>query len=106
MDSKNKSFSAHFIAGGLAGTVGATLLCPLEVVKTRLQSSLYKNTHLSSTSQNPFRQIAFHMNGVVQLLAGIRKEEGIRALWKGLGPNLIGIVPARYVGMLRFDIRY
>ena len=95
MDSKNKSFSAHFVAGGLAGTVGATLLCPLEVVKTRLQSSLYKQSHSTIKTSNPLRQMSFHMSGVVQLLANIRKEEGIRALWKGLGPNLIGIVPAR-----------
>lgn len=27
----------------------------------------------------------------------IRREEGIRALWKGLGPNLVGIVPARSI---------
>ncbi|XP_057326654.1 solute carrier family 25 member 36-A [Microplitis mediator] len=29
----------HLIAGGTAGTVGAIVTCPLEVVKTRLQSS-------------------------------------------------------------------
>jgi hypothetical protein len=33
------TFSKNFLAGGLAGTVGATILCPLEVVKTRLQVS-------------------------------------------------------------------
>ncbi|CAL1294872.1 unnamed protein product [Larinioides sclopetarius] len=30
----------HFIAGGLGGTAGAIVTCPLEVVKTRLQSSV------------------------------------------------------------------
>ncbi|CDQ83529.1 unnamed protein product [Oncorhynchus mykiss] len=29
----------HLFAGGCGGTVGAILTCPLEVVKTRLQSS-------------------------------------------------------------------
>ncbi|KAJ3205058.1 hypothetical protein HK099_000929 [Clydaea vesicula] len=37
------------------------------------------------------------MKGVVNILGTIRREEGIRALWKGLGPNLIGVVPARSI---------
>ena len=31
--------AVHLVAGGMGGTVGAILTCPLEVVKTRLQSS-------------------------------------------------------------------
>lgn len=93
MEEKKSSFSTNFIAGGLAGTIGATILCPLEVVKTRLQSSLYTKNNIITS--NPFKAIFFHINGVFSLLSTIRKEEGIKALWKGLGPNLIGIVPAR-----------
>ncbi|KAJ3015473.1 hypothetical protein HKX48_004579 [Thoreauomyces humboldtii] len=37
------------------------------------------------------------MKGVVNLLGTIRQQEGIRALWKGLGPNLVGVVPARAI---------
>jgi hypothetical protein len=33
----------HFMAGGVGGTVGAIITCPLEVVKTRLQSSEYRD---------------------------------------------------------------
>lgn len=32
----------HFVAGGVGGTIGAVLTCPLEVVKTRLQSTMYQ----------------------------------------------------------------
>ena len=72
----------HFAAGGIGGTVGAVLTCPLEVVKTRLQSSIYKNR--SGT-------------GLVQMLRDIHTKEGIRGLWRGLGPNLVGVVPARAI---------
>jgi len=31
--------------------------------------------------------------------SGISRQEGWRALFKGLGPNLAGVVPARYVNL-------
>ena len=33
----------HFLAGGIGGTIGAVATCPLEVVKTRMQSTMYQN---------------------------------------------------------------
>lgn len=126
---KAPSFSLHFLAGGIGGTVGAAILCPLEVAKTRLQSSLYNSSRRPpppGMGQNPFRLIAFHMGDVVSILRcvcfflgskclafghalhsmtcgiltpnanrDIAQREGIPALWKGLGPNLVGVVPAR-----------
>jgi solute carrier family 25 protein 33/36 len=89
-------FHKHFIAGGLAGTLGAALLCPLEVAKTRLQSSLYKSTP-SHSLKNPLWIITHHVKGVFQMLYQIQQVEGFRALWKGLGPNLVGVVPARSI---------
>lgn len=38
----------HFMAGGVGGTLGAIVTCPLEVVKTRLQSSIYRERASSS----------------------------------------------------------
>ncbi|CAH8670730.1 unnamed protein product [Schistosoma margrebowiei] len=43
--------AVHVIGGGIGGTVGAVLTCPLEVVKVRLQSS--KGIVLSSSSFRP-----------------------------------------------------
>ncbi|KAI9203973.1 mitochondrial carrier domain-containing protein [Polychytrium aggregatum] len=94
---KQPSFWLHFAAGGTAGAIGATILCPLEVVKTRLQSSLYQPMETRAKSLNPFRAALLSMTGVVDILRSIRQQEGIRALWKGLGPNLIGIIPARSI---------
>jgi solute carrier family 25 protein 33/36 len=30
-------------------------------------------------------------------LGEVYRKEGIRALWKGLGPNLVGVIPARSI---------
>lgn len=97
---------AHFVAGGLGGMTAATLTSPLDVLKTRLQSNFYQE-HLASArtakgilppSQLPFARAAWlHISETGQILAQIPKVEGWRALFKGLGPNLVGVVPARAI---------
>ncbi|KAJ1544198.1 hypothetical protein HK096_007783 [Nowakowskiella sp. JEL0078] len=100
---RNKpSFVVNFFSGGLAGMAGAAVTCPLEVVKTRMQSSLYKhhignNLKSSHNTINPFRIVAYNVKGVVDTLSFIRRKEGIHAWWKGLGPNLVGVIPARSI---------
>ena len=97
---------AHFVAGGLGGMTAATLTSPLDVLKTRLQSTFYQ-TQLASTraakgipppSQLPFLRASWlHISETGQILAQIPQREGWRALFKGLGPNLVGVVPARAI---------
>lgn len=97
---------AHFVAGGLGGMTAATLTSPLDVLKTRLQSTFYQSQLAASRSAKgipPPSQMHFlraswlHISETGQILAQIPKVEGWRALFKGLGPNLIGVVPARAI---------
>ena len=97
---------AHFVAGGLGGMTAATLTSPLDVLKTRLQSDFYQGQLSASRAargipppeQLPFLRASWlHMTETGQILGQIPKVEGWRALFKGLGPNLIGVVPARAI---------
>lgn len=67
----------HFLAGALGGATAATVTCPLEVVKTRLQSSTAE-------------RIPLH-----RIFANIVKYEGARSLFRGLGATIAGVGPAR-----------
>ena len=71
------SFIRHFVAGAIGGSVSAALLCPLDVLRTRLQSSL-------STKLSPFR-----------LALSIMRNEGPLALYRGLVPTVLGVGPSR-----------
>eukprot|EP01120_Amphizonella_sp_Union-15-10_P011879 TRINITY_DN5167_c0_g1_i2.p1 TRINITY_DN5167_c0_g1~~TRINITY_DN5167_c0_g1_i2.p1 ORF type:complete len:273 (-),score=30.87 TRINITY_DN5167_c0_g1_i2:22-840(-) len=68
--------------------MGAIATCPLEVVKTRLQASQHKDS-----LQTKFR---FGL-GTANALHVLMKEEGFPGLWRGLGPHLAGVVPARAI---------
>lgn len=74
----------HLLAGGTAGTVGAIVTCPLEVVKTRLQSSAKATLNVENLS-------------MLTCFKTIIQKEGWKALFKGLGPNLVGIAPSRAI---------
>lgn len=127
----------HLIAGGVAGTAGAVVTCPLEVVKTRLQSSNaflstpIRSSRVSETSsiQNSYsalrrpeqrrkfsstilkrvRPQVFAIShcsissvppksmSIIQCLKHIVQTEGSRGLFKGLVPNLVGVLPSRAI---------
>jgi solute carrier family 25 protein 33/36 len=84
----------------------AFLTNPLDVLKTRLQSDFYQSQLVSRRkalgipppSSLPLHRAALlHVRETFHILTSIPRIEGARALFKGLGPNLIGVVPARAI---------
>lgn len=80
---RNDTF-IQLLAGGTAGTVGAIVTCPLEVIKTRLQSSAKATLNVDNHS-------------MIKCFKIIVKNEGWKALFKGIGPNLVGNAPSRAI---------
>jgi len=84
---------------------------PLDVLKTRLQSDYYQSQLASRRaalgipppSSLPIHRAALlHIRETFQILALIPRTEGYRALFKGLGPNLVGVVPARAINFYTY----
>ncbi|KAI8076779.1 mitochondrial carrier domain-containing protein [Halteromyces radiatus] len=74
-----------FVLGSIAGAVGATAVYPIDLVKTRMQNQrskvvgelLYKN------SLDCFKKVV--------------KNEGFLGLYRGLGPQLVGVAPEKAI---------
>ncbi|KAI8342686.1 mitochondrial carrier domain-containing protein [Chlamydoabsidia padenii] len=74
-----------FTLGSIAGAVGATAVYPIDLVKTRMQNQrskvvgelLYKN------SLDCFKKVV--------------KNEGFVGLYRGLGPQLVGVAPEKAI---------
>ncbi|KAM4702894.1 solute carrier family 25 member 33 [Rhinophrynus dorsalis] len=101
----SKETLMHLFAGGCAGTVGAIVTCPLEVIKTRLQSSgiafqpvYYPQVQLGALNGGEVVRPATSVPpGTLQVLKSILEKEGTKSLFRGVGPNLVGVAPSRAV---------
>ena len=75
---------------GRAGLASGVVTCPLDVIKTKLQAqggfSPRRGSGMSTTSPQLYR-------GIVGTARTIFHEEGIRGLYRGLGPMLLGYLP-------------
>ncbi|KAM0840510.1 hypothetical protein ACQ4PT_023360 [Festuca glaucescens] len=82
---KAREAACNAVAGGSAGVISATVLCPLDVLKTRLQ--VYGlPSNLSSGSAPPGKVI-------VSGLQHILKTEGLPGLYRGLSPTIVALFP-------------
>ncbi|KAI9208654.1 mitochondrial carrier domain-containing protein [Polychytrium aggregatum] len=71
-------------AGAVSGLVAAIMVCPLDVVKVRLQ-----NQTASSVPK--------YVGGTVSTLKAIWSEEGVRGLYRGLSPAVVSYLPDRAI---------
>ena len=77
--------SYNFVQGGIAGAFGATIVYPIDMVKTRMQNQrstvvgqlLYKNS--------------------IDCARKIFRNEGFLGFYRGLGPQLVGVAPEKAI---------
>lgn len=82
----------HFAVGSVAGAIGATMVYPIDLVKTRMQNQrkvaateiLYKH------SWDCFKKVI--------------KNEGFFGLYRGLLPQLVGVAPEKAIKLTMNDL--
>lgn len=114
---KQHSTIVHFVGGGLGGSFGAFVTCPLEVIQTRLQSSAFHgqrtakvrvvknvpptapsaNFSTASVADTKLNVAANRFKGIISYGRYMVQHEGFLSLYKGLGPTLLGVTPSRAI---------
>ncbi|KAF3431916.1 hypothetical protein FNV43_RR26652 [Rhamnella rubrinervis] len=74
-----RDFIYHAGAGAAAGAIAATFVCPLDVIKTRLQVHGLPSGHGGSV--------------IISSLRNIVKTEGLRGMYRGLSPTIVALLP-------------
>ncbi|KAF6143626.1 hypothetical protein GIB67_012425 [Kingdonia uniflora] len=80
--------AGRLAAGGMAGAVAQTAIYPLDLVKTRLQ------TYVCEAGKKP---------NLGTLSKDILVQEGPRALYRGLVPSLLGIIPYAGIDLAAYE---
>lgn len=77
------------LCGAGAGIASGIITCPLDVIKTKLQAqggfALRKNGRVSPSSKA--------YSGMIGTARVIWRDEGLRGLYRGLNPMLLGYLP-------------
>ncbi len=82
-----KSFFAPALAGMTARTVSVTAICPLELIRTKLQSRQGYN----------YKELLTVVRSAVQ-------QNGVLSLWRGLSPMLLRDVPFSMIYWVSYEL--
>lgn len=77
--SSTRDILCHAAAGAAAGAIAATFVCPLDVIKTRLQVHGVPSGHKGSI--------------IITSLRNIVRQEGVKGLYRGLSPTILALLP-------------
>ncbi|KAF2100689.1 mitochondrial carrier [Rhizodiscina lignyota] len=87
-------------SGAVAGVASGIVTCPLDVIKTRLQAQgSFRQSDI--IRRPPTSGQLYH--GLIGTARVIWKEDGVRGMYRGLGPMLLGYLPTWAVYMAVYE---
>ncbi|KAJ4823820.1 Mitochondrial adenine nucleotide transporter adnt1 [Turnera subulata] len=94
--------TTRLACGAAAGTVGQTVAYPLDVVRRRMQMVGWKDA-ASVVIGEGRSKAPLEYNGMIDTFRKTVRHEGFRALYKGLVPNSVKVVPSIAIAFVTYE---
>lgn len=87
--------------GAIAGTIGQTVAYPLDVIRRRMQMVGWSHADSIVTGKS---KEALQYNGMIDAFRKTVRHEGVGALYKGLVPNSVKVVPSIAIAFVTYEV--
>ncbi|KAK7406064.1 hypothetical protein VNO78_07680 [Psophocarpus tetragonolobus] len=95
------SVTTRLACGAAAGTVGQTVAYPLDVIRRRMQMVGWKDAASVVTGEGKSK---IEYTGMVDTFRKTVQHEGFGALYKGLVPNSVKVVPSIAIAFVTYEM--
>ncbi|MQL94753.1 hypothetical protein Taro_027433, partial [Colocasia esculenta] len=96
------SVTTRLACGAAAGTVGQTVAYPLDVIRRRMQMVGWKDAAPVLAGQGSKGSLEY--NGMIDAFRKTVRNEGFGALYKGLVPNSVKVVPSIAIAFVTYEV--
>ncbi|KAL0714965.1 hypothetical protein Bca4012_021944 [Brassica carinata] len=106
LDNNNTELTVttRLACGAIAGTMGQTVAYPLDVVRRRMQMVGWKDASSVITGGDGSRGKApIEYSGMIDAFRKTVRHEGFGALYKGLVPNSVKVVPSIAIAFVTYE---
>ncbi|CAH8335989.1 unnamed protein product [Eruca vesicaria subsp. sativa] len=98
-DTSELTVTTRLACGAIAGTMGQTVAYPLDVVRRRMQMVGWKDASSVITGG----KAPIEYSGMVDAFRKTVRHEGFGALYKGLVPNSVKVVPSIAIAFVTYE---
>eukprot|EP00898_Chlorokybus_atmophyticus_P001199 jgi/Chlat1/207/Chrsp1S03121 len=105
MSSDDLGVVTRLACGAVAGSVGQTVAYPLDVVRRRMQVGGWQGASRAILAANGSAEVPSSLayNGMIDCFQRTVREEGWRALYKGLWTNYVKVVPSIAIAFVTYE---
>ncbi|KAJ8768556.1 hypothetical protein K2173_022663 [Erythroxylum novogranatense] len=103
VENNELSVTTRLACGAAAGTVGQTVAYPLDVIRRRMQMVGWKDAASVVTGEGR-NKVAIEYNGMIDAFRKTVRHEGFGALYKGLVPNSVKVVPSIAIAFVTYEL--